>query len=196
MRKYIIFFGIFLLIIFFVFGIKNVFFGNNNTSQDDVKNIFKMSEYEAEIEVTVISNKNENKYKIKQQYIKNEDKSIQEIIEPNNLNGIKITKQGNNIRLENTQLNLSKIFENYNGLAQNDMDLQCFIKEFEENEKSIKKEENEQIILETEAKNNNKYLKNKVLYIDKKTGNPTKMEITDINKKTIVYIVYNKVDIK
>ena len=33
------------------------------------------------------------------------------------------------------------------------------------------------------------------LYIDKSTGNPLKMEITDINQNITVYILYNEVKI-
>ncbi len=196
MKKHIIFLGIFILIIFFAFGIKSIFFGNNNINQDDVKDIFNINEYSAEIDVTVVSNKNENKYKIKQQYIKNNDKSIQELLEPNNLKGIKITRQGTNITIENTELNLNKIFENYNGFTHNDMDLECFIEEFEKDNKNNMYENGEQIVLETESKNNNKYLKTKKLYINKETGKPINMEISDDNKNITVYIVYNKVDIK
>ena len=172
-------------------------FGNNNSSQDDVRDIFNMQGYDAEIEVTVISNKSENKYKIKQKYDKNTNESSQEIIEPESLQGITIKKENNKLILENTQLNLSKIFEEYNIMTQNDMDLEIFIKDFEENvEKSKISENDNEMVLETVSKNDNKYTKNKTLYIDRKTKTPTKMEIKDMNKKITVYIVYTKVEIR
>ena len=140
--------AIFVFFILFIFKVKNNKIGNNNINQDSVKDIFNMQEYEAEIEVTVISNKNENKYKIRKQYTNKEDKSIQEVLEPENLKGVKIIKQGNKITLENTQLNLNKIFEECNNISENDMDLETFIKDFKENPKEGKSEENsEQIIL-------------------------------------------------
>ena len=139
--------AIFVFFILFIFKVKNNKIGNNNINQDSVKDIFNMQEYEAEIEVTVISNKNENKYKIRKQYTNKEDKSIQEVLEPENLKGVKIIKQGNKITLENTQLNLNKIFEECNNISENDMDLETFIKDFKENSKEGKLEENnEQII--------------------------------------------------
>ena len=197
MKKYVLIFLILICLIFFAFWVKNNKSGNNNINQDEVKNIFNMQEYEAEIEVTVYSNKNENKYKIKQKYIKDNNKNIQEILEPNNLKGIKIVKDENKVTIENTKLNLTKIFEEFKQINQNDMDLEIFIRDFEENkEKNDIEEKNDQIILKTFSKNDNKYTKNKVLYIDKNTGKPIKMEITDTNKKTSVYIVYNKVEIK
>ena len=189
--------AIFLILFFCLFGIKNKKSGNNIINQDNVKDIFNLKEYNAEIEVTVTSNKNENKYKIKQEYFKDENKSIQEILEPEELKGIKIIKEPNKITLENTELTLNKIFDDYNGLVQNDMDLESFVKDFtENNEKSNSQEKGEEIILETQSKNENKYTKYKTLTINKKTGIPTKMEIKDINKKAKVYIVYNKVEIK
>ena len=184
-----------ILATFCFLGIKKNKSGNNNINQDNVKDIFNMKEYEAEIEVTIKSNKNENKYKIKQEY--KENKSSQEIIEPDHLKGVKITKQGNKITLQNTELNLNKIFEEYTGTAQNDMDLESFIKDFNQNaESSLVEEDGKEIRLQTISNNNNKYTKNKVLYIDKNTGKPIKMEVKDINKKTTIYIVYNKVELK
>ena len=187
----------FLILFFCLFGIKNKKSGNNIINQDNVKDIFNLKEYKAEIEVTITSNKNENKYKIKQEYFKDESKYTQEILEPEELQGIKITKQSNKITLENTDLTLNKIFDDYNGIAQNDMDLESFVNDFtENNEKSNSQEKGEEIILETQSKNENKYTKYKTLTINKATGIPTKMEIKDINKKATVYIVYNKVEIK
>ena len=112
------------------------------------------------------------------------------------MKGIKITTENNKITLENTDLNLTKIFEGYNGIEQNDMDLHKFIKDFENNiSKSNIYQNDEEIIIETISENN-KYVKNKTLYINRKTGKPSTMEIKDINKKITVYIVYNKVEMK
>ena len=49
--------------------------------------------------------------------------------------------------------------------------------------------------MKTSNSNDNKYTQNKELYIDKNTGNPTKMEVTDINKNITVYILYKEVKI-
>ena len=90
--------------------------GNNSTSQEIVDYILNISSYEAKIEVEVKSNKNTNKYILKQQYI-SPDVATQEVLEPSNISGIKIIKKGNDLKLENTSLNLSNIFENYEYLA-------------------------------------------------------------------------------
>ena len=76
--------------------------GNNSTSQEIVDYILNISSYEAKIEVEVKSNKNTNKYILKQQYI-SPDVATQEVLEPSNISGIKIIKKGNDLKLENTQ---------------------------------------------------------------------------------------------
>ena len=100
--------------------------GNNSSSQEIVEYILNISSYEAKIEVEVKSNKNTNKYILKQQYI-SPDVATQEVLEPSNISGIKIIKKGNDLKLENTSLNLSNIFENYEYLADNALDLSALL---------------------------------------------------------------------
>ena len=159
--------------------------GNNSTSQEIVDYILNISSYEAKIEVEVKSNKNTNKYILKQQYI-SPDVATQEVLEPSNISGIK---------LENTSLNLSNIFENYEYLADNALDLSCFIEDYKKSQNSNYEEKDNKIIMNVQTKNENKYRQSKKLYIDKSTGNPLKMEITDINQNITVYILYNEVKI-
>ena len=47
---------------------KNLKIGNNSTSQEIVNSILNINSYETKIEVEVKSNKNSNKYIIKQKY--------------------------------------------------------------------------------------------------------------------------------
>ena len=75
------------------------------------------------------------------------------------------------------------------------MDLICFIENYKTYAESEFIEENGQIIMKTRSGNENKYIKNKILYIDKETYKPTKLEIKDNNEKTTVYILYNEVEI-
>lgn len=173
---------------------KTVKIGNNSSSQEIVDYILNISSYETEIEVEIKSNKNTNKYKIKQKYINNEN-SIQEIIEPSNIQGVKIIKEGSNLKIENTKLSLTKIIENYQDITQNNMDLNSFIEDYKNNSNSKFKEENNQIIMETTAKTENNYQKYKTLYISRDTGNPIKMEIKDTNQNTTIYIIYNEIKI-
>ena len=173
---------------------KNFKIGNNTTSQEIVDHILNISSYEAEIEVEVKSNKNSNKYKIKQTYI-NSENSTQEVLEPDNIKGIKITRENNKLKIENTKLNLTKITENYKELTQNNLDLSSFIDNYKSNKNSKYSEENNQIIMETTAKSDNNYQKYEKLYVSKESGKPTKMEIKDTNQNTIIYIIYNEINI-
>lgn len=201
-RKTIIIIAITLLIIIAViFLIKNnnktaktSKIGNNSTSQEIIEYILNISSYETEISVEIKSNKNSNKYKIKQTYISS-NKNEQEVIEPSNIQGVKIIKEGANLKIENSKLSLTKIIENYSDITQNNLDLISFIESYKNNQNSKYKEENNQIIMETTAKTENNYQKYETLYISKETGKPTKMEIKDTNQNIIIYIIYNEIDI-
>lgn len=173
---------------------KNIKIGNNSSSQEIVDYILNISSYETQIEVEVKSNKNSNKYKMKQTYIDN-DNTTQEVIEPSNIQGVKIIKENNNLKIENTQLSLTKIIENYKDITQNNLDLANFIQNYKDNTNSKFKEENNQIIMETTAKTENNYQKYEKLYVSKENGKPIKMEIKDTNQNTIIYIIYNEINI-
>ncbi len=168
--------------------------GNTKTSQEIVDYILNISSYKLNVTVEVISNKNTNKYILNQQFV-SPNVASQEVIEPSNIAGIKMINDGTNLKLENSNLNLSSIFENYNYLGDNCLDLMAFIENYKTNQESQFIEEENQIIMKTQSGNENKYTKNKVLYIDKKTHKPTKLEVKDNNEKTTVYILYNEVEI-
>ena len=173
---------------------KNIKIGNNSSSQEIVDYILNISSYETQIEVEVKSNKNSNKYKMKQTYI-DKNNTTQEVIEPSNIQGVKIIKENNNLKIENTQLSLTKIIENYKDITQNNLDLANFIQNYKDNTNSKFKEENNQIIMETTAKTENNYQKYEKLYVSKENGKPIKMEIKDTNQNTIIYIIYNEINI-
>ncbi len=193
-KKYFIVILIILFILLFCcfYMVKNLKIGNNKSSQEMVDNILNMKSYEAVIEVEVKSNKNENKYVIKQQY-NGENQNSQEVLEPSNIKGVKITKTNGELKIENTNLNLLSVFENYEYLSENHLDLNSFISDYKDNNNSKYKENQEEIIMQTSSINNSKIEKN--LYINRKTGEPTKLEIKDTNKKTAVYILYKEVDV-
>ena len=198
-KKIILFIGILIIVgiaIYFIFfhknTAKNLKIGNNTTSQEIVNYILDINSYEVQIEVEVTSNKNKNKYKMKQKYIK-PDMITQEIIEPENIKGIKLIKNKKQLKIENSNLNLTKIIENYEFMEDNCLDLISFIEEYKKNENANFEEKENEIILQVECKNANDNSRYRTLALDKKTGNPTKMEIKDASKKTTVYILYNEV---
>ena len=188
----VIFFIIVIFIFCYFYMVKNLKTRNNKSSQEIVNSILNLKTYDAIIEVTVKSNKNQNKYIIKQNY-KNENENYQEVLEPENIKGVKIIKADGKLKLENTKLNLVSVFENYNYLSENDLDLECFIKDYKESNQSKYEEKEEEIIMETYSKNNSNIKKD--MYISKETEKPEKIEISDTNKKTAVYILYKEINL-
>lgn len=181
---------IFILVFFCFYMIKKNRIGNNKNSQEVVEAILNIKSYETIIEVNIKNSKNENKYLIKQKY-ESENSSYQEIIEPTNIQGIKITKKQGELKIENTKLSLVSIYNNYDYLSENYLDLSSFINDYKSNNDSRYQEKQDKVIMET---SNNKDIKTKKkLYIDKKTGKIEKMEIEDTNKKISVYILYKEV---
>lgn len=192
---------IMLIISFFVIknNYKNIKLGNNIIVQNPdsiVDNILNIKSYEANVTVKVISNKNENTYELEQKNIK-EKEYLQIIRKPPEIEGMEIIFRNNKLEIKNSKLNLTKIYEEYQYVTENELDLMSFVKECSnlENEKKIINEE-EQVIIDLKIKNeSNKYIKYKKVYIDKKTGKILKMEIKDITQNIRVYILYNEIKI-
>ena len=104
-------------------------------------------------------------------------------------------KKDNNLKIENCELDLRTIFENYNGLEDNSLDLINFINEYKENNKANFEEKNGEIIMKTKSNKDNKYLKNKTLYINKQRIMPTKLIIQDNNQNMTIIIEYIEVEL-
>lgn len=167
--------------------------GNNMSSQEIVDSILNINYYKTNITVEFKSNKNKNKYIINQEC--SENKNIQEVVEPTNIQGVRIVKENGNLKIENTSLNLSQIFENYKSLEENVLDLSCFVQNYKNYDKSNFEENDTEIIMKTKNTNGNKYTENKMLYIDKQTKKPIKLVIQDNNQNTTIFIQYNEIEL-
>ncbi|MCI8273742.1 MAG: hypothetical protein HFJ55_06655 [Clostridia bacterium] len=181
-------------VIFYKNRVKDLKIGNNKNSQEIVDYILNISSYEAQVMVNITSNKNNNKYLLKQTY-QSPNISRQEVIEPNNIAGVILENDGTNLKIENSNLNLNKIIENYSYLGDSCLDLHGFIENYKNDSKSLYEEKDEEIIMKTSNKNENIYIQEKLLHIDKKTNKPTQMEIKDNKQKTTIYILYNEVKV-
>lgn len=189
-KKYIIlFFVIILLIIFVICYYNTSIFGNNiivNNENKVVDYILNnINEYEAEIEVTVQSNKTTNVYELKQ--CVSGDSSSLEVLSKGKIGGLKIEFKDKTLKIQNTELKLDKIYENYEPLVNNTLFLDTFIKRFKESDSTTYMEGNF-IVFEIP-----RFAK---LYVDNKTSKPTKLEIKDNTKKTSICINYNSIEIK
>ena len=168
---------------------------------NDVKNllveleeyILSIRSYNAKIEVEIQSNKNKNKYVLEQKYAEpNVQKQI--VLEPSNIEGLETIFDGNNLKINNTKLNLSTIYENYSDVTSNFLWLNTFTEEYKKMIETGKQniiEQNGIIIMEIKDADE----LNKKLYIDRKTGKPIKMQIKNVSKNTTVYILYNEIEI-
>ena len=155
--------------------------------------ILNIKEYTATIEVTVNSNKNSNKYLIKQNHKEKNDE--QEVLEPDTIKGVKLTYKDSSLIVENSNLNLEKIYNNYPYIESNILWLNSFIEEYRNSEQRNITEKNEEIVMQIKRKNDKK-IATEELILDKKTLKPTKLSIMDNSKNVIVYILYNEIEIK
>lgn len=196
-KKLLLIFVLICITIFFVFYYNFFILGNNiNRSQDEIVDniINKTNEYEANIDVKVISNKNENYYKMYQ--IVNDEKSIQIVDEPENIKGLEIENISNKLIIRNTKLNMEKIYDQYEFLLNNSLFLNVFIEDYKKNTSKIY-EENDELIFEVKLDSSKStYIKYKELHVDKISGVPRQLIIKDNTKKTCISIIYNDIKIK
>ena len=199
-KKLILFLVLIILLLNIVFFIKiyykKIIIGNNISSkstQEIVDNILNMKSYDTNITVRIISNKNENTYVLNQSNI--EDRIYkQEVLEPENIKGTMIIYNNGKLNVTNTKLNLNNIYENYEYITNNQLLLNSFVNDYKNNKtKDIKENENNIIMkVETDV---NKYIVLKTLIIDKNTGKPKELQIKDSSQNTLVYILYNRIEI-
>lgn len=168
----------------------------NNKSIDEIESyILNMESYQANAKIEVNSNKTRNTYVVEQKYRKETNKYEQKLLEPENLEGLEFSYDGEKLEIKNNRLTLQKIYENYNYIGSNELSLAKFIEDYKENENKKIEEEDGKVIMEVEVKQNNKYVQNKRLTINKNENTIEKLEIKDITQKTTIYILYNKVEI-
>lgn len=183
----------FVLIIIIIFAKNNYKFsknGNNISNQNNDKicdNILNISSYKATLEVTIKSNKNTNKYILKQTHNLNEE--TQEVLEPESVKGTKTTYNSGKITIQSNKLNITKSYKDGKNLENNDLWLSTFINEYKNSKKEVIDENKEKII---KIKNEKRQ---KELYIDKKTQKPAKLIIYNNNQKEEINIIYNEIEI-
>lgn len=194
-KKIILLIIIILITTFLILYYKNNKVGNtiiNKSEEEIIKSILDMKSYDAQLDITIETNKNTTKYKVSQNL--EEGKAKQEVLEPENIAGVITEYDGTNLKIINNKLNLETTFENYQYIVENRLWLDSFINEYKTIQSTKTTTNENEIILEVKREDN-PYNIYKKLYIDKKTGKPIKMIVQDINQKTLVYILYTEIKI-
>lgn len=196
-KKIVFIFAIICITVFLIFYYIFCISGNNiiRNQNEFVEDILKkLEKYEANIEVTVVSNKNENVYNMQQ--IVDEEKSKLIVNSPENVKGLEIELKDGNLKITNAKTNMEKIYENYKAIINNSLFISAFIEDYKNNEVEILETEEEIIIKINLKENNNTYIKSKELYLDKESGVPIKLLIKDNVQKINTSIIYNDIKIK
>ena len=189
---FIILFIIILMKFFLNNDYKNSETGNNKSIQEIEQDILNIKTYKATLTVTIKNNRNENNYKIMQEVTKDYEKQV--TTEPKEIEGLEMTYKNGKIEIKNTELNLSKIYENYPNVAENNLFLTQFLQSYQNGEdKDIETTANE-IIMKVKT-NKNKYNVTQMLYVNMNDLKPKKLEILDNNNNIKVYILYNEIEI-
>lgn len=165
--------------------------GNNKNIKEIEEYMLNINSYKAKIKITVKSNKNVNFYELEQEVTVNKTKQI--ATSPEDLKGIEIIYENGTLQIKNTQYNLSKIYNNYPYIANNDLFLTSFIEEYRQAKNKEIKEEGNKIKMSYKSQET-KYDNNKILYINKATLKPENLKIFDINNDCKVDIVYNEIE--
>ena len=180
MRKIYIILTIILVLIFCSFYYKNQKLGNTIIKLNEkqiIENILNGKlRYEANINVKVYSNKNDNEYQLKIK--ENGENYFIEAVGENEISGLKIEKKDKDLIVKNAKLKLDKIYENYKEMTDNSLLLNDFTKDFEKDNKKIE-EDNNEVLVKVTLENGTRYIKYKELYLNKDTGIPIKMVIKE-----------------
>ena len=143
--------------------------------EDFQKKITKMTSYTCQADITVFNNKSQSKYTINHTYKK------PSYYKPENLNGKTIEYNKDKIIIKNKQLDdvveLPNVGDNKLYLFIGD-----FVQDFMQKDSINIKDSDEQLILEKDISQESNYLSKQILYIDKKTKNPVKVEILVTSK--------------
>lgn len=171
---------------------KKVNIGNNTNIKEIEKYLLNINSYSANVDVIIKSNKNENKYKLKQEVKGSYTK--QTVLEPDSIANMEITYENEKLQIKNTQLNLSKVYNNYPYISNNVLFLTDFLKSYQEStNKTI--EVVDGILNMKFTKNNDRYSQNQLLKVDMQNLKPISIEIQDKNSKNRVYILYNEIEL-
>ena len=187
-----------LIVVFLFFCVFKFWVVGNNKIVEDVDDLDEyflgMKNYRASCVVSVVSNKNENTYRLSQ--VQQDGALIQEVVDADTGEGVVIECAGNRVIVRNTALSLEKVFDMYGEMFNSSMGLDAFIEDYVADSRREVREENGYFIVSVKAKNSqNKYSKSKVLYFNRESNSIEKIVVKDINNKDLVIIEYISLEI-
>ena len=159
--------------------------------------ILKIESYTCTAELTVLGNKGESNYTIKESYNKPDNYRL-EIISPKNLKGQTVEYNNKKIIINNAEINDSIEFPNKNENIQY-LFIGDFIKNYlqsESNKDLVMNMSNEYLELESKIQGDDKYFNKQKLYINLKDKNPDKMEIIDKEGNVRITVEYKNFENK
>ncbi len=154
------------------------------------KKIVTMSSYKCVAEIEALGNKSSHKYVFIHSYAKPDYYKL-EVVEPQNLKGKIMEYKGDKIIISNPDIELPNTEDNRQYAFIGD-----FIKNYIQNEEVNIKLSNNSLILETTIPGDNEYFNKQILYVNKDTKDPEKMEILNAKGKTSFTVKYKEFECK
>ena len=153
-----------------------------------------MSSYKCIAEIEASGNKSSHNYVFIHSYVKPDYYKL-EVVEPKNLKGKTMEYKGDKVIISNQdikdKIELPNMEDNRQYVFIGD-----FIKNYLQNEEVNIKLSNNSLILETTIPGNNKYFNKQILYVNKDTKNPEKMEILNDEGKPSFTVKYKEFECK
>jgi outer membrane lipoprotein-sorting protein len=186
--KWTIFISLILLISFWSVGCNKAESTKEEVYKDFTNQISKMKSYSCIAEINVVGNKNPKEYVMQHNYTKPDNFKIK-IISPDDLKGKIIMYDKEKIVIKNP--NVDDYIELPNKVKDNQyLFIGDFIKNLFQNEELNMSLKGDYLILETTIQNSSKYFNKQVLYVDKESIKPTKLEIHDDEGKARFTVTY------
>ena len=158
------------------------------------KKIVTMSSYKCVAEIEASGNKSSHKYVFIHSYAKPDYYKL-EVVEPQNLKGKIMEYKGDKIIISNPDIEDKIELPNTEDNRQYAF-IGDFIKNYIQNEEVNIKLSNNSLILETTIPGDNEYFNKQILYVNKDTKDPEKMEILNAKGKTIFPVKYKECECK
>lgn len=158
------------------------------------KKIVAMSSYNCIAEVEAIGNKSSHNYVFIHSYVKPDYYKL-EVVEPQHLKGKTMEYKDDKVIINNPdikdEIELPNSQDNKPYIFIGD-----FIKNYLQNEEVDIKLANNNLVLETSIPGDNEYFSRQILYVNKETKNPEKMEILDSKGKASFIVNYKEFECK